>query len=91
LAARVAGVVGPEHVLRDADVKATYETDWTRRYSGSARFVVRPSDTAELAESLRILAESGAPVVPQAETRAWLAAASRAARSRGEHDAACFA
>ncbi|MBA4179406.1 MAG: FAD-binding oxidoreductase [Anaerolinea sp.] len=65
LAARVAGVVGPEHVLRDADVKASYETDWTRRYSGDARFVVRPGDTAELAESLRILTEAGVPVVPQ--------------------------
>src|SRR5512140_2209052 len=66
LAARVAGVVGPEHVLVDPDLRATYETDWTRRYNGEARFVVRPADTTEVAEVMRLCAaEDGAAVVPQ--------------------------
>jgi FAD/FMN-containing dehydrogenase len=65
LANRVSRVVGPGHVLADADLRATYETDWTRRYHGTARFVVRPADTLELAEVIRMCAEEGAAVVPQ--------------------------
>lgn len=65
LAAKIAQFVGRDHVLEDADLKASYETDWTRRYSGSARFVVRPGTTDELATVLQILAEAEVPVVPQ--------------------------
>ena len=65
LANSLAGIVGAANVLADADLKATYETDWTRRYSGTARLVVRPRTTEELAETLKLLAEAGAAVVPQ--------------------------
>ncbi len=65
LAERLARVVGPAHVLLDSDLRASYETDWTRRYHGNSRFVVRPADTAEVAEVMRLCAEAGAPVVPQ--------------------------
>ena len=44
---RLVEIVGPQHVLVDADLKAPYETDWTRRFSGEARCVVRPANTAE--------------------------------------------
>ncbi len=37
-------VVGAPHVLVDADVRAGYETDWTGRFHGEARAVVRPGD-----------------------------------------------
>ncbi|HEX4246190.1 MAG TPA: FAD-binding oxidoreductase [Acidimicrobiales bacterium] len=41
-------VVGPANVLTDPDVRATYEVDWTRRWTGTSSAVVRPADTAEL-------------------------------------------
>jgi FAD/FMN-containing dehydrogenase len=65
LAGEVAGIVGAGHVLTDPDLRAPYETDWTRRWSGRARFVVRPADTAEVATVVAVCAAAGAPVVPQ--------------------------
>ena len=44
-------IVGPGHVITDPDMRATYEVDWTRRWTGSASVVVRPADTAELSGS----------------------------------------
>ena len=38
-------IVGPEHVLTDPSVTATYDTDWTGRFRGTARCVVRPDGT----------------------------------------------
>jgi FAD/FMN-containing dehydrogenase len=57
--------LGPKQVLTDADLRAPYETDWTRRFSGSALAVARPADTAEVAAVVRACAEHGVPVVPQ--------------------------
>ena len=57
--------LGAEHVLVDADVVATYETDWTGRFHGRARAVVRPGTTDEVATVLRACTGAGAPVVPQ--------------------------
>jgi len=65
LAVALAEEVGASHVLSDEDLRAPYETDWTRRFSGTARLVVRPADTAEVAGVLRRCSEAGAPVVPQ--------------------------
>ncbi len=58
-------IVGEAHVLTDADLRATYETDWTRRFTGTARCVVRPANTAEVAAVLRACNDAGAAVVPQ--------------------------
>jgi FAD/FMN-containing dehydrogenase len=65
LESELTAVVGAEHVLVDPDVKATYETDWTRRFSGVAAAVVRPGSTAEVAGVLRACAAAGVPVVVQ--------------------------
>jgi FAD/FMN-containing dehydrogenase len=65
LAAALRAVVGDGHVLVDRDLLATYETDWTRRFHGQARLVVRPANTAEVSNVLRLCHESGATVVPQ--------------------------
>jgi len=65
LVAALRGVVGERHCLTDADLRAGYETDWTRRFSGSARAVVRPGSVHEVSAVLRICAESGCAVVPQ--------------------------
>jgi len=58
-------IVGPAHVLTDAEARASYETDWTRRYHGTAQLVVRPGSTAEVAAVLRLCSEVSAAVVPQ--------------------------
>jgi FAD/FMN-containing dehydrogenase len=65
LLAELTAIAGPEHVLTDPDLVAGYTTDWTRRFSGVARGVVRPGDVAEVAAVLRACARHGAPVVPQ--------------------------
>ncbi len=61
----LAGIVGATHVLVADDVRAPFETDWTRRYRGDARLVVRPGDTAQVAAVLQACAAAGAAVVPQ--------------------------
>lgn len=63
--AALAEVVGPAHVLTDADVVRGYGTDWTGRFQGPVRAVVRPASTAEVAGVLRACGEAGAPVVVQ--------------------------
>jgi FAD/FMN-containing dehydrogenase len=57
--------VGERDVLVDADLRASYETDWTRRFHGSARAVVRPGSADEVAAVLAACREHGAAVVPQ--------------------------
>jgi FAD/FMN-containing dehydrogenase len=57
--------VGEQHVLVDADVKRSYEVDWTGRFAGVAQCVVRPRSTAEVVEVVRACAAAGAPVVVQ--------------------------
>jgi FAD/FMN-containing dehydrogenase len=57
--------VGARDVLVDDDVRASYETDWTRRFHGRARAVVRPGDAAEVAAVLAACREHGAAVVAQ--------------------------
>src|SRR6476469_3089714 len=65
LLAALRGAVGEAHVLVDDDVRAPFETDWTRRFHGRASAVVRPAGADEVAAVLRACAEHGATVVPQ--------------------------
>ena len=65
LAAALAEVVRPAHVLTDPDMTASYAVDWTGRFRGEARLVVSTGDAGEVAEVVRRCAESGAEVVPQ--------------------------
>jgi FAD/FMN-containing dehydrogenase len=62
---QVRTVVGAQHVLVDADLRAQYETDWTRRFSGAARCVVRPADTDEVAAVVRVCADAGVAITVQ--------------------------
>ena len=59
------GIVGERHCLVDPALRASYETDWTRRFSGSALAVVRPGSADEVAAVLRACADAGVGVVPQ--------------------------
>ena len=57
--------VGAAHVLVDDDVKASYESDWTGRFRGTALAVVRPASTDEVAAVVRACAEAGQALVVQ--------------------------
>jgi FAD/FMN-containing dehydrogenase len=57
--------VGPDQVLTDPDLRAGYQTDWTRRFRGEAAAVVRPGTTDEIAAVLRACSRAGAAVIPQ--------------------------
>ena len=65
LATALGDVVGADHVLVDPDLTASYAVDWTGRYRGDARLVVRPGDTSQVTEVVRRCADSGAALVPQ--------------------------
>ena len=58
-------VVGASHVLTDPELRASYETDWTRRWRGEALAVVRPSTTEEVVGVVLACASAGAAVIPQ--------------------------
>jgi FAD/FMN-containing dehydrogenase len=61
----LAAVVGDDHVLAERDLVAGFERDWTGRFGGEARLVVRPAGTEEVAGVLDACREAGAAVVPQ--------------------------
>jgi FAD/FMN-containing dehydrogenase len=65
LIASLRTVVGDAHVLDDPSVVASYETDWTGRFHGTAHCVVRPASTAEVAEVVSVCAAAGATVCLQ--------------------------
>jgi FAD/FMN-containing dehydrogenase len=61
----LAEVTGVEHVLSDPDLKSSYERDYSGRYAASARLVVRPGDTSEVAAVVAACAAQHAAIVPQ--------------------------
>jgi FAD/FMN-containing dehydrogenase len=63
--ASLRAAVGSEHVLLDHDLRASYETDWTGRFTGASRAVVRPATTAQVSQVLAACAATGVPVVVQ--------------------------
>jgi FAD/FMN-containing dehydrogenase len=58
-------LVGAEHVLVDADVRAGYEVDWTGRFRGATPAVVRPASVDEVAAVVAYCRAEGIAVVPQ--------------------------
>ncbi len=58
-------IVGERHCLVDPALRASYETDWTRRWAGTALAVVRPGSADEVAAVLGACAGAGVGVVPQ--------------------------
>jgi FAD/FMN-containing dehydrogenase len=86
LIAPLRAAVGPSNVLTDADLRATYETDWTRRFHGEAALVVRPGSVDEVAAVLRMCGEVGAAVVPQGGNTGLVGGGvPRAAAPRDQH------
>ena len=61
----LADALGAAHVLTDPGLTSSYTVDWTGRFVGSARAVVRPATTEQVAAVVALCAEYGAAVVPQ--------------------------
>ena len=61
-------IVGAQHVMYDGDLGA-WEADWRGRVRGRALAVVRPADTAQVADIVRLCAQHqaamGISIVPQ--------------------------
>ena len=62
---RLAEIVGAGHVLSDPALRVPYEHDCTGRFAGTARIVVRPADTAQVAAVVAVCHETGTAIVPQ--------------------------
>jgi FAD/FMN-containing dehydrogenase len=58
-------IVGSTHVDTDPDVLAGRSVDYTGRYRGRARALVRPGSAAQVAEVLRVCRDAGAHVTVQ--------------------------
>jgi FAD/FMN-containing dehydrogenase len=65
LLAALTAAVGPDQVLTDPDVTSGFEVDWTGRWRGTARAVVRPASTGEAAAVVRACGAAGVALVPQ--------------------------
>ncbi len=61
----LAAAVGAPHVLTAAADVEPYLVDWRGRYRGAALAVVRPADTGQVAEVVRLCAAAGTPIVAQ--------------------------
>lgn len=62
---RLADVVGPAYVTDDPDVLAGRSVDYTGRYRGRARALVRPGSPEDVAVVLRLCRDAGAHVTVQ--------------------------
>ena len=58
-------LLGSGRISEDADIIKTYSDDWTGRYRGSARAVISPQSTDEVAEILNWCSTNQVGVVPQ--------------------------
>ena len=65
LVSELRAAVGAENVLVDPALVEGYTVDWTRRWSGPAYAVVRPSTTDEVSAVIRACVTAGVPVLPQ--------------------------
>ena len=65
LVASLREIVGEHHCLTDPGLRASYETDWTRRFHGEALAVVRPASTDEVARVMAACNAARVGVVPQ--------------------------
>ncbi|MDO5667112.1 MAG: FAD-binding oxidoreductase [Alcaligenaceae bacterium] len=57
-------IVGADHVL-EGEEAAPYLTDWRNRYTGRAQAVVRPANTQEIADVVKLCARYEVPMVTQ--------------------------
>lgn len=63
--ARAQLIVGDRGMVTDAADIAPYVRDWRGNYVGNSSLVVRPANTQEVADVVKLCAETGTPIVPQ--------------------------
>ncbi len=63
--AELKSLLGSGRISEDEDIIKTYSDDWTGRYTGSARAVISPQSTDEVAEILNWCSTNQVGVVPQ--------------------------
>ena len=61
-----AAIAGAKYVKTDPAETSFYRRDWRGRYSGNALAVVFPANTDEVSGIVKLCAQMGLPVVPQA-------------------------
>ena len=66
--AQLGEIVGSDHVVVEPEVMASYAIDWTGRFRGHPRAVVRPGDGHEVAAVVALCKEAGV-ALPQGVTR----------------------
>ncbi len=71
-------LLGPSGFLTGADT-AGYTEDWRRLYPGTTAAVLRPADTAQLAQVVRLCAAVGTKLIPQGGNTGMVGAAAPAA------------
>ena len=62
---RAHGIVGDIGIITAADDIAPFVRDWRGNYCGKTSLVVRPANTQEVADVVRLCAETRTPIVPQ--------------------------
>ncbi|MBM3488486.1 MAG: FAD-binding oxidoreductase [Alphaproteobacteria bacterium] len=62
---RLAAIVGPKGVITDPDTMRPFLLDERGKYRGNTPMILRPASTAEVAEIVRVCAETGTAIVPQ--------------------------
>ncbi len=60
---RLAEITGTANVLHGDDMQG-YATDWMGKYTGHPLAVVRPANTGQVSEVMRLASETRTPVVP---------------------------
>ena len=63
--ARLREIVGADNVILDADARSGYETDWTGRFHGRTRAVIRPADTKQVGAIVALCRAEGIAIVAQ--------------------------
>ncbi|MCA3447747.1 MAG: FAD-binding oxidoreductase [Rhodobacter sp.] len=58
-------ILGPAGLITDPADMAPYLTDWRRMFSGTALAVLRPANTDQVSEAIRLCAQDGVAIVPQ--------------------------
>lgn len=61
----VVAAVGEANVVVDAEMRASFETDWTRRWSGPCDAVIRPRDVSQVSAVLQWACAHDVSVVTQ--------------------------
>ncbi len=62
---RFSAIVGAPHALHTASDMAPFLHEWRDRYQGQAAMVLRPADTAQVAQIMALAHETGTAIVPQ--------------------------